>query len=432
MPVLSKSLKRISKLPQQWGISLVAIRRQSWWSQIKAGAPDPIFSVTEAYRADANPQKVLLGVGAYRTDEGMPFILPCVQRAKDMLGEQKLDHEYLPQGGYSEFNRAAARLALGEESDVLKNGLNLTVQALGGTGAIRLGMTFLSRFHTGCKVVYIPNPTWNNHKNISLNSGMEWKFYKYYNPEQKGMNFCGMCEDIENIPEKSIILFHAIAHNPTGFDPSPDQWKRLSNLCMERNLFVFFDMAYQGFATGDAEKDASSVRQFIKDGHQVAVAQSFSKNMGLYGERIGALTLVTNPLVASKEELERVNSQMKIVIRAMYSNPPLYGARVVSQVLNEQALRCQWLKDIKGMANRIQSVRQLLVAELKKVGSEKNWEHICKQIGMFSFTGLNKEQVEKLTKEHSVYLTADGRISVASLGGKNIPYVARAIHEVSK
>jgi aspartate aminotransferase len=254
------------------------------------------------------------------------------------------------------------------------------------------------------------------------------KQYRYYDPKTCGYDFDGALQDIAKIPEGAVILLHACAHNPTGVDPKPEQWKEMSKVIKSRKLFTYFDMAYQGFASGCTNKDAAALRMFIEDGHQVALAQSFAKNMGMYGERVGAFTLVCN----DKDEAARVMSQVKIIIRPIYSNPPLSGARVAATILNDKALRAEWLVDVKTMADRIISMRNKLQAGLKKEGSSKNWQHITDQIGMFCFTGMTPDQVERLTKEFSIYLTRDGRISVAGITSANVEYLAHAMHQVTK
>ena len=392
------------------------------------GPPDPILGITEAYKRDTNPNKVNVGVGAYRDDNGKPFLLPSVLKAEKIMMSQNLDKEYLPISGHAEFCRLAICLAFGEGSEVLINGLNATAQSLSGTGALRLGTDFLKRFFPGNKIVYLPKPSWGNHTPICKFAGLDVGAYTYYDPECYGLDFDGALCDISKIPEKSIILLHPCAHNPTGVDPSLEQWKELSQLIKKRNLLPFFDMAYQGFASGDIDRDAQAVRLFLKDGHKIMLAQSFSKNMGLYGERIGAFTVVTD----SQEEAAKVMSQIKILIRSMYSNPPLHGARIVATILGDSDLRAEWLKDVKGMADRVIWVRAKLKENLKKAGSTKNWDHITNQIGMFCYTGMTPPQVEKLIKEHSVFLTKDGRISVVGVTSKNVEYLARAMHEVTK
>ena len=280
----------------------------------------------------------------------------------------------------------------------------------------------------GTKEIYIPTPTWGNHIPLFKRAGFAVKHYRYYDPKTCGFDFDGVLQDLAKIPQKSVVLLHACAHNPTGVDPKPEQWKEISKVIKSRNLFPFFDMAYQGFASGDVDRDATALRLFIEDGHQVALAQSFAKNMGLYGERVGAFTVTA----ANKEEAAKVMSQVKIIIRPIYSSPPLTGVRIASTILNTPDLRATWLKDLKGMADRILSMRAKLRDGLAKEGSTKNWQHITDQIGMFCFTGMTPDQVEKLTKEYSIYLTRDGRISVAGINTGNVEYIAHAMHQVTK
>jgi aspartate aminotransferase len=392
------------------------------------GPPDAILGVTEAYKKDTNPKKISLGVGAYRDDNGKPFVLPSVRQAEDILHAQKLDHEYLPIGGLADFTKAAAELAFGNNSPVIKEGLNVTVQGISGTGSLMIGAAFLNDFLQGTKEIYMPTPTWGNHVPLFKRSGFTVKQYRYYDPKTCGFDFTGALQDLAKIPERSVVLLHACAHNPTGVDPKPEQWKEMSKVIKSRNLFPYFDMAYQGFASGDIDKDATALRMFIEDGHKVALSQSFAKNMGMYGERVGAFTVVCE----SKEEAAKVMSQVKIIIRPSYSNPPLYGARIASTILNTPELRAVWLKDVKGMADRIISMRSKLQDGLKKEGSTKDWQHISDQIGMFCFTGMTPPQVERLTKKFSIFLTRDGRISVAGITSGNVEYLAHAMHQVTK
>ncbi|KAJ8917470.1 hypothetical protein NQ315_005517 [Exocentrus adspersus] len=410
------------------GINSVKQRASSWWSGVQMGPPDAILGVTEAFRRDTNPNKINLGVGAYRDDNGKPYVLSVVRKAEDKIKAKNLDKEYAPISGVAEFCKRSIELALGEGSDVTSNGLNATVQSISGTGSLRVGAAFLNGFFPGNKTVYLPAPSWGNHTPLFKHSGLDVKAYRYYDPKTCGLDFSGAVEDISKIPEKSIILLHACAHNPTGVDPTREQWAELSALIKKRNLFPYFDMAYQGFATGNVDNDAYAVRLFIKEGHRIALAQSYAKNMGLYGERTGAFSLVAS----SKEEADRCMSQIKILIRALYSNPPINGARIASEILGDPELRSEWLKEVKGMADRIISVRTKLRDNLKKEGSTRNWDHITNQIGMFCFTGMKAPEVEKIIKEHSVYLTKDGRISMAGVTSKNVDYLARAIHAVTK
>lgn len=399
------------------------------WTNVEMGPPDAILGVTEAYKKDTNPKKINLGVGAYRDDNGKPFILPSVKKAEKILFDSNLDHEYLPIGGSADYCQCVTKLAFGDDSPVVANKLNATVQGISGTGSLRIGGAFLSKWYQPSKVVYMPDPTWGNHIPLMKHSGLEVKQYRYYDPATISFNHKGMFEDINKMPEQSIILLHACAHNPTGVDPKPEQWKEMSELIKKKKLFPFFDMAYQGFASGDVAQDAFALRHFVADGHpSLCLSQSFAKNMGLYGERIGAFTIVCS----TAEENARVMSQLKIIIRPMYSNPPLHGARIVQTILNNPELHKLWLADVKLMADRIISMRTMLTNNLKKEGSTLDWKHINEQIGMFCFTGLKPIQVERLTKEFSIYLTKDGRISVAGITSKNVEYLAHAIHQVSK
>uniref|UniRef100_A0AAY5EI47 Aspartate aminotransferase n=1 Tax=Electrophorus electricus TaxID=8005 RepID=A0AAY5EI47_ELEEL len=443
-------------------LGVLPLRASSWWSEVQMGPPDPILGVTEAFKRDTNPKKMNLGVGAYRDDNGKPYVLSCVRKAEAQIAAKKLDKEYLPIGGLAEFNKACAQLALGSDNEVLKSGRvrgrsidlccfkreadskgrhfcltilffpahtqSITVQSISGTGSLRVGANFLSRFHTATRDVYLPKPSWGNHTPIFRDAGMQLKAYTYYDPKTCGFDFKGALHDISKIPEKSIIVLHACAHNPTGVDPRPEQWKEMSAVIKKRNLLVFFDMAYQGFASGDIDRDAWAVRHFIEQGHNVVLSQSFAKNMGLYGERVGGFTMVCK----DAEEAKRVESQLKILIRPIYSNPPMNGARIAATILNTPELYKEWLVEVKSMADRIIKMRDLLVSNLKKEGSTHNWQHVTDQIGMFCFTGLNPEQVERLTKDYSVYMTKDGRISVAGVTSGNVEYLAHAVHAVTK
>ncbi|XP_057668418.1 aspartate aminotransferase, mitochondrial [Diorhabda carinulata] len=418
----------VTLLQSKNGICCALQRANSWWSGVQMGPPDAILGVTEAFKRDTNPNKINLGVGAYRDDNGKPYVLPSVRKAEEKIKAKGLDKEYAPISGVPEFCKRSIELALGENSPAVKNGLNATVQGISGTGALRIGGAFLNSFFPGNKIIYLPSPSWGNHNPIFKHSGLEVKSYRYYNPKTCGLDVQGTLEDISKIPEKSIILLHACAHNPTGVDPNKEQWKEISEVIKKRNLFVFFDMAYQGFATGSVDNDAFAVRYFLEQGHNIALAQSFAKNMGLYGERAGAFSIIGS----SKDEADRIMSQIKILIRPMYSNPPINGARIVAEILSDPGLKSEWLPEVKGMADRIISVRNKLKENLKKEGSSRNWEHITNQIGMFCFTGMTPEQVEKLVKEHSVYLTKDGRISIAGVTSKNVDYLARAMHLSTK
>jgi len=413
--------------PHQSG-GVVSSSARSLWSGVEMGPPDAILGVTEAFKKDSNPQKMNLGVGAYRDDAGKPFVLPSVRTAERLIIERGLDKEYAGIIGLPEFFKPAVQLAYGENASVLSEDRVAVTQALSGTGALRILAAFIAKFYPGPKTVWMPNPTWGNHIPIMGHSGVGVEKYSYYNPATCLVDIDSMAKDIEaKVPDNSIVLFHACAHNPTGADPSEEDWKLLADICKRKNHFPVFDMAYQGYASGDCDKDAFAIRHFVSEGLNVAVTQSFSKNMGLYGERVGALSIISKDV----EEKDRILSQIKILIRPMYSNPPVHGARVAATILSNADLKRQWLDDVKGMANRVNLMRTKLKTGLADAGSVKNWDHITNQIGMFCFTGMTPEQVDALARDHSVYLTRDGRISVAGISSNNVEYLARAMHEVT-
>ncbi|RSH78378.1 aspartate transaminase aat1 [Apiotrichum porosum] len=402
-------------------------RSVSVWASVKAGPPDAILGITENFKADTSPKKINLGVGAYRDENGKPFVLPSVAKAEEILFAQKGDKEYLPITGLASFDQLAAELAYGAESAPIKEGRLAVTQTLSGTGALRIGMEFLAE-HYPNKTIYIPNPTWGNHTAIAKRAGLQSEKYSYFDPATVGLNFEAMKKDIENMPEGSIVLLHACAHNPTGVDPTVEQWKELSKVVKAKKHFAFFDMAYQGFASGDINRDAFAVRHFVEEGHQILLCQSFAKNLGLYGERVGTVSLVT----ASPEEKARVDSQLKIIIRPSYSNPPIHGARLVSTILASPELKAQWLSEVKLMADRIIDMREKLYNKLVELNTPGEWGHIKSQIGMFSFTGLKPEQVDELAQKAHIYLTRDGRISMAGLNNSNIEYFAESVSKAVK
>ncbi|UKZ73431.1 Aspartate aminotransferase, mitochondrial [Trichoderma virens FT-333] len=378
----------------------------STWINVPQGPP-AILGITEAFKADKFEKKINLGVGAYRDDAGKPYVLPSVREAEKKIIDDKLNKEYA-----------------GITGDVLDR--VAISQTISGTGALRLGAAFLQRWYSGDKKIFIPNPSWANHKAVFSDAGLKVETYRYYNKDTIGLDFDGLVADLKAAPLGSVFLFHACAHNPTGVDPTPEQWKEISKVVKEQNHFAFFDMAYQGFASGDTDRDAFAVRYFVEQGHDIALCQSFAKNMGLYGERIGAFSLTT----ADAAEKKRVDSQLKILIRPLYSNPPIHGARIASEVLSNPKLYSQWLGEVKEMADRIITMRALLKENLEKLGSKHDWSHITSQIGMFAYTGLNAEEMEKLAKEYSVYATKDGRISVAGITTANVGRLAEAIFKV--
>ncbi|KAL0297277.1 UNVERIFIED_CONTAM: Aspartate aminotransferase 3, chloroplastic [Sesamum radiatum] len=385
---------------------------------------DPILGVTVAYNKDPSPVKLNLGVGAYRTEEGKPLVLNVVRRAEQMLvNNSSRVKEYLPIVGLSDFNKLSAKLILGADSPAVQENRVTTVQCLSGTGSLRVGAEFLAR-HYHQRTIYIPQPTWGNHPKVFSLAGLSVKTYRYYDPATRGLNFKGLLEDLGSAPSGAIVLLHACAHNPTGVDPTLHQWEQIRQLMRSKALLPFFDSAYQGFASGNLDADAQSVRMFAKDGGECLVAQSYAKNMGLYGERVGALSIVCR----SADVASRVESQLKLVIRPMYSNPPIHGASIVATILKDRSMFQEWTIELKAMADRIISMRQQLFDALRSRGTPGDWSHIIKQIGMFTFTGLNSKQVAFMTKEYHIYMTSDGRISMAGLSSRTVPHLADAIH----
>ncbi|KAF4399940.1 hypothetical protein G4B88_021154 [Cannabis sativa] len=360
----------------------------SWWQHVDPAPKDPILGVTEAFLADPSPDKVNVGVGAYRDDNGKPVVLDCVREAE---------------------RRIAGNLNM-------------------------IFADFQKRFHPDSQI-YIPIPTWSNHHNIWRDAQVPERTFHYYHPESKGLDFAGLMDDIKNAPNGSFFLLHACAHNPTGVDPTEEQWREISYQFKVKGHFPFFDMAYQGFASGDPERDAKSIRIFLEDGHLLGLAQSYAKNMGLYGQRVGCLSLLCD----DEKQAVAVKSQLQQLARPMYSNPPVHGALVVSIILDDPDLKKLWLKEVKsvvrensGMADRIIGMRTALRENLEKLGSPLSWEHITNQIGMFCYSGMTPEQVDRLTNEYHIYMTRNGRISMAGVTTGNVGYLANAIHEVTK
>jgi len=387
--------------------------------------PDPILGVSEAFKADTSDLKLNLGVGAYRTEELQPYVLNVVKKAENLMLEKGDNKEYLPIEGLAAFNKATVELLLGADNNATKQGRVATVQGLSGTGSLRLAAAFIQRYFPGAQVL-ISSPTWGNHKNIFNDAGVPWSEYRYYDPKTVGLDFEGMIADIKAAPSGSFVLLHGCAHNPTGIDPTPEQWEKIADVIQEKNLTAFFDVAYQGFASGSLDQDASSVRLFVARGMEVFVAQSYSKNLGLYAERVGAINVVCS----SSDAATRVKSQLKRLARPMYSNPPVHGARIVANVVGNPTLFKEWKSEMELMSGRIKGVRQRLYDNLSaKDKSGKDWSFVLRQIGMFSFTGLNKAQSDNMTNKWHVYMTKDGRISLAGLSLSKCEYLADAIFD---
>ncbi|XP_021739367.1 aspartate aminotransferase, chloroplastic-like [Chenopodium quinoa] len=404
-------------------VSMVATVNVSRFDGISMAPADPILGVSEAFKADKDEKKLNLGVGAYRTEELQPYVLNVVKKAENLMLERGENKEYLPIEGLAAFNKVTAELLFGADNAVLKEQRVATVQSLSGTGSLRLAAALIERYFPGAKVL-ISSPTWGNHKNIFNDAKIPWSEYRYYDPKTVGLDFEGMIADIKAAPEGSFILLHGCAHNPTGIDPTPEQWEKIADVIQEKSHIPFFDVAYQGFASGSLDKDASSMRMFAARGMELLVAQSYSKNLGLYSERIGAINVVCS----SADAAARVKSQLKRIARPMYSNPPVHGARIVADVVGNPELFNEWKEEMEMMAGRIKSVRQKLYDNItSKDKSGKDWSFILKQIGMFSFTGLNKTQSDNMTDKWHIYMTKDGRISLAGLSAAKCEYLADAI-----
>lgn len=401
----------------------------SFFADLSVAPPNEIFNTKAAYLADKDPRKVNLGIGAYRTDEGKPYVLPIVKKAEIALAaDNARNKEYLGISGDAAFVKVAQKLIFGNDSDALKEGRIAGSQALSGTGALRILFEFIAAHMPGV-TCYLSRPTWENHYSVLVKCGIKPAFYSYWDPKTRGLDFEGMTADIENAPNGSIILLHACAHNPTGVDPTMEQWTQLMHLIKRKNHIAFFDSAYQGFASGDLDRDAAAVRMFVKNGCEVFVAQSFAKNLGLYGERIGCASIVCRTPAIAKA----VSSQLNLVIRPMYSNPPMHGAKIVTYVLSNPQNFREWQNELTMMSGRIEAMRKALVAELERLGtpsSSGDWKHITSQIGMFAYTGLTAAQVSKMVSKHHIYLLKSGRISLAGLNSKNVSYVAQAIDDV--
>jgi len=387
---------------------------------------DPILGITEAFSADPRPSKVNLGVGVYYDDNGRIPLLECVRRAERQMLENSPPRGYLPIDGLPEYDRAVQALVLGTDSPAIKDKRAVTVQALGGTGALKVGADFLQHADPGARV-WISQPSWENHRALFENAGFTVEAYPYYDAATHGLDFDGMLGALRALPPRSIVVLHACCHNPTGVDLTPAQWTRVVETVLERELVPFLDIAYQGFADG-IEADASVVRRFVVAGMPLFVSNSFSKSFSLYGERIGALTVVAH----DSEEAARVLSQLKRMVRTNYSNPPTYGGKIVATVLATPELRSLWEQELQQMRNRIREMRLQLVEKVQARAPGFDFGFVTRQRGMFSYSGLSKQAVARLRDEFSIYAVDTGRICVAALNSHNIDYVANAIAQVAR
>ena len=394
------------------------------FSSVQLAPKDPIFGLTEAYTADQRPGKVNLGVGVYYTDEGKVPLLRAVLEAEKELVAKQSPRAYVPIEGPNPYNSAVQNLLFGADSPLIKEGRVVTAECLGGTGALRVGGDFVKRLDTNAPAA-ISAPSWENHRGIFESAGYQVLEYSYFDPKTRGVDFEGMVKSLESFPAKTLVILHACCHNPTGADLTPEQWKKIISICQTRQLIPFLDIAYQGFATG-IEEDGAAVQLFADSGMSFFVSSSFSKSFSLYGERVGALSIVTQ----SKEESARVLSQLKRVIRTNYSNPPTHGAAIVAMVLNSPKLRQMWEDELAEMRERIKAMRHGLNKKLAAAGAQQDFSFIETQRGMFSYSGLTAGQVANLQEQDGIYALSTGRICVAALNTKNLDRVAQAIARV--
>ena len=396
----------------------------SLFSAVEMAPRDPILGLNEQFNADTNPNKVNLGVGVYSDDNGKLPLLQCVQMAEKTMMDKPTARGYLPIDGIAAYDAAVKSLVFGADSEAVTAGRVATIQSLGGTGGLKVGADFLKRLSPDAKVL-ISDPSWENHRALFTNAGFQVDSYTYYDAAKRGVDFDGMLAALHAAAAGTIVVLHACCHNPTGYDITAAQWDQVIAACKARNLTPFLDMAYQGFAQGIAE-DGAAVAKFVAAGLTFLVSTSFSKSFSLYGERVGALSV----LCTDKEEAGRVLSQLKIVIRTNYSNPPTHGGAVVAAVLNNPELRALWENELGEMRVRIKAMRQKLVDGLKAAGIAQDMGFITTQIGMFSYSGLTKDQMVRLRSEFGVYGTDTGRMCVAALNSKNIDYVCASIAKV--
>ncbi|OWY40495.1 aromatic amino acid aminotransferase [Xenophilus sp. AP218F] len=398
----------------------------SIFAGVELAPRDPILGLNEAFNADTRSTKVNLGVGVYSDDNGKIPLLAAVKAAEKARLEAMPPRGYQPIEGAAAYDGAVQNLLFGAGSELIGAGRVITAQALGGTGALKIGADFLKRLNPAAKV-YISDPSWENHRALFESAGFAVENYPYYDAATRGVDFAAMKAFLSQLDAGSIVVLHACCHNPTGADLSDAQWGEVVEACRARGLVPFLDMAYQGFADG-IDADAVAVRLFSASGLQFFVSSSFSKSFSLYGERVGALSIVT----ASKEESARVLSQLKRVIRTNYSNPPIHGGAIVAAVLSSPELRQMWEDELAGMRDRIRAMRVGLVEAIKAQGVEQDFSFVSKQRGMFSYTGLTAAQVERLRSEFGIYAVSTGRICLAALNSKNLDYVAKAIAAVVK
>ena len=393
---------------------------------ISPAPEDSILGLTETFKKDPNPNKVNLGVGVYKDGGGQTPVLSTVKEAEERLLRSEATKSYLPIDGLAAYATLSQEIVFGSEHDILRAGRAATVQTPGGTGALRVAADFVQRIFPSAKV-WLSDPTWPNHPNVFGSAALQVKSYPYFEAESNGVAFDRMLAALENIPAGDVLLLHGCCHNPTGADLSSQQWQAVAALCAERGILPLLDFAYQGFGDG-LDEDATGVRIVADHCREFLVATSYSKNFGLYSERVGALTLVAD----SAEAADAANSHMKICVRTNYSNPPAHGAQIVAEVLGDPELRQRWEVELAEMRTRINDMRHLFVETLDEQGAGRDFSFIARQRGMFSYSGLTPAQVQALHDRHSVYIVGSGRINVAGMTEANMDYLCAAIADVLK
>ena len=385
---------------------------------------DPILGLSAAFKSDSNPQKINLGVGVYQDDDGKTPILPSVAEAEKRIVSSSTSKSYLAIDGTPEYNHAVQALLLGEDHEIIRSERAVTVQSPGGTGALRIAGDFISRHFPSARL-WISQPTWANHPKIFQSAGIEVQTYPYFDSYNNGLDFSSMIENLATVPAGDVVLLHGCCHNPTGVDPTVDQWEDIADLAHKAGWLPLVDFAYQGFGDG-IEEDAAGLRALCRPEQELLVASSFSKNFGLYRERIGSLTLVGQ----NSEAAARGLSHLKIAVRTSYSNPPAHGSAIVAEILADISLRTRWEDEVAQMRARINGMRRLFVDTLAKKGAQRDFSFIARQRGMFSYSGLSDEQVKRLREEYAIYIVSGGRINVAGMTGANINVLCTAITSV--
>ncbi len=394
------------------------------FAQVEMAPRDPILGLTETFNADPSPRKVNLGVGVYYSDDGKVPLLECVRIAERQLADKAAPRSYLPIDGVPAYNRAVQELVFGADHAVVRERRTITIQALGGTGGLKVGADFLKRIAPGA-TAWISDPSWENHRALFESAGFAVKNYAYYQPAARGLHFAAMRASLNEMAPGSIVVLHACCHNPTGVDPDQAQWNEIIALVRSRGLIPFVDIAYQGFGTG-IDEDALVVRRFAQTPGPLFVASSFSKSLSLYGERVGALSIVA----ASADEAQRILSQVKRVVRTNYSNPPTHGGQLAAAILTTPELRVLWERELAAMRERIREMRRQLSERLSAKLPGRDFSFIVEQRGMFSYSGMTRDEVIRLRAEFGVYAIETGRICVAALNSGNIDYAAESIAKI--